>query len=122
MAADHAACAQGLRPVAIRCRASIETGVPMKSPLPRRLLPFAIILSLAGCDSTAHAPSVPVFGSFFPAWIICALGGVVLALLVRILLIVLGLDEHLPAPPLVYLCLAISGGIGAWLVWSGAMG
>jgi hypothetical protein len=36
------------------------------------------------------------------------------------LLIALRIDEHLPAPPLVYLCLAISCGIGFWMIWSGA--
>ncbi|MHA6691712.1 YtcA family lipoprotein [Devosia sp. A449] len=88
----------------------------------RFFLTAAAALALVGCTGTARAPSVPVFGSFFPAWIICAVGGVVLALVVRALLIRLRLDEHLPAPPLVYLCLAISGGIVAWLLWSGVIG
>lgn len=75
-------------------------------------------LILAGC-SAAGAPAVPVFGSFFPAWIICAVGGIILAVILRAALIALRIDEHLPAPPLVYLCLAVSLGIGLWMVWSG---
>ena len=74
---------------------------------------------LAGCSAEANPPSVPLFGSYFPAWIFCAIGGGVLALIVRALLIWLRLDEHLPLPPLVYLCLAVSGGIGFWFLWSG---
>lgn len=76
-------------------------------------------LLLAGCSSTAHAPAIPIFGSFFPAWIICALGGIVLAMVVRALFIAIHIDEHLPAPPLVYLCLSVSLGIGLYMVWSG---
>lgn len=90
----------------------------------RLIFAVPLAVGLAGCSGsgTAGAPAVPIFGSFFPAWIICAVGGVILALVVRALLIRLKIDEHLPAPPLVYLCLAISGGILAWLIWSGVIG
>ncbi len=76
-------------------------------------------LMLSGCSQLTRSPSVPIFGSFFPAWIICAIGGIIAAVIVRFVLIFLRLDEHLPAPPLVYLCMAISAGIGLWLVWTG---
>ncbi|WP_354063265.1 YtcA family lipoprotein [Devosia sp. 2618] len=88
----------------------------------RLFLAVVAALCSVGCTGTARAPSVPVFGSFFPAWIICAVGGVVVTLIVRALLIRLRLDEHLPAPPLVYLCLTIGCGILGWLVWSGVIG
>lgn len=84
----------------------------------------AAILStgfLAGCSATGGPPAVPIFGSFFPAWVICAVGGIALAVIIRALLIALHIDEHLPAPPLVYLCLAISGGIVLWMAWSGVV-
>ena len=87
----------------------------------RRLAFLAPILAVAGCSSKANPPSVPLFGSYFPAWVICAIGGVVFALVLRAVLVRIRLDEHLPLPPLVYLCLAISGGIGLWFLWSGAM-
>lgn len=76
--------------------------------------------TLAGCSAAGGAPAVPIFGSFFPAWIICAVGGIFVAIIIRAVLIALHIDEHLPAPPLVYLCLAISGGIAFWMIWSGA--
>lgn len=86
-----------------------------------RLVALLVVgLTLAACTPTAHAPSVPVFGSFFPAWIICAVGGIILAMIARALLIAGHIDEHLPAPPLVYLCLSVSLGIGLYLIWSGA--
>ncbi|WP_248304977.1 YtcA family lipoprotein [Devosia sp. FKR38] len=81
----------------------------------------AVLPGLMACSPVEGAPSVPLFGSFFPAWIICAVGGVIVAIVLRAVLVALRLDEHLPAPPLVYLCLAISGGIVLWLVWSGAL-
>ena len=79
-------------------------------------LPF-----LAACSPAGGAPSVPLFGSFFPAWIICAVGGLLIAVVLRTILIAVRLDEHLPAPPLVYLCLAVSCGILFWLIWAGAL-
>ena len=82
---------------------------------------LAPAFAVAGCSGTANPPSVPLFGSYFPAWIICALGGVVLALVLRAVLVRTRIDEHLPMPPLVYLSLAISGGIGLWFLWSGVM-
>jgi hypothetical protein len=65
---------------------------------------------LQGC-SAGGPPSVPIFGSFFPAWVICAVGGIFVAVIIRALFIAVHINENLPAPPLVYLCLAISGGI-----------
>ena len=87
----------------------------------RRLALVAPALALAGCAGRANPPSVPLFGSYFPAWIICAIGGVVFALAMRAILVRSRLDAHLPLPPFVYLCLAISGGIGLWFLWSGLM-
>lgn len=77
-------------------------------------------LALQGCSPVGGPPSIAVFGSFFPAWIACAIGGLVAMMLIRFLLIAAKLDEHLPAPPLVYLCVAVSAGIGLWMFWSGA--
>jgi hypothetical protein len=37
-------------------------------------LPFL----LSGCMAGVHAPSIDVFGSYFPAWLICLAAGVVL--------------------------------------------
>jgi len=91
----------------------------MTSSLVRNGLIIAILPFLAACSDTARAPSISIFGSFFPVWIICAVGGVVLTVIVRALLIRTGIDEHLPVPPLVYLCLVIGSAIAFWLAWSG---
>lgn len=78
-------------------------------------------LALAGCSSVAAPPSIPLFGSYFPAWIFCAAGGAVAAILLRALFIRVGLDDVLPAPPLVYLASAVSAGIGLWFLWAGML-
>ena len=80
---------------------------------------MGLAAALAGCSRVPHAPSVPIFGSYFPAWVICAVAGIIIAVVVRALFILLRIDHNLPTPPLVYLCVAISAGIGCWLVWTG---
>ncbi len=86
-----------------------------------RLASAAPVLTVAGCSGAASPPSVPLFGSYFPAWIICAVGGIVFAMIMRAAFVRTRLDAHLPMAPLVYLCLAISGSIGLWFLWSGVM-
>ncbi|MCB1535061.1 MAG: hypothetical protein KDJ20_04190 [Hyphomicrobiales bacterium] len=74
---------------------------------------------LSGCSAGAAAPSIPIFGSFFPAWIACALLGVVGAIVCRVIFVKTGVDEFLPARLLVYLALAVLVALGAWRLWYG---
>ncbi|MFG1298357.1 YtcA family lipoprotein [Xanthobacter sp. V3C-3] len=68
-----------------------------------------LAVSLGGCVP-GGAPSIPFFGAFFPAWLLCAFIGIVGAVLVRVALIRLGIDDLLPARLPVYVCIA--AGIG----------
>ncbi|MCX5591106.1 YtcA family lipoprotein [Alcaligenes endophyticus] len=70
---------------------------------PFLLLPLVILL--AGCQR--YAPSVYIAGSYFPAWLICAVVGIFGALLLRVVAIKIGLEDILPARLLVYVCLAL---------------
>lgn len=81
----------------------------------------AILPLLAGCSAAPHTPAISVFGSFFPVWIICVALGVLITVVVRQTLIRLGIDEHLPVPALVYLCLVVLSSIVLWGFWSGAL-
>lgn len=85
----------------------------------RLALTILLLPCLAGCNAVARSPSISVFGSFFPVWILCAVAGVILTAIARVLLIRTGIDDYLPVPALVYLCLAIGSAIGFWLLWSG---
>lgn len=76
-----------------------------------------IVYSLTMAQAVAAAPSLVVFGAFFPAWIFCALLGVVGAVVARVVLVRLGVDEFLPAKLVVYLALAILIGLGVWRLW-----
>ena len=74
------------------------------------------ILFLAGCSAS---PEQNLLGSFFPAWMLCAAAGVVGAVILRQALGALGVDRHLIAPPLTYLCAAVAGTLLVWLLWFG---
>ena len=57
-----------------------------------------------GCS---HAPEYSIFGSFFPAWIFCSVGGLLLMVGARVLIARTALAEQLAAPVLLYLSMAI---------------
>ena len=69
---------------------------------------------LAGCS---HAPEYSIFGSFFPAWIFCSVGGVLLATGARALIARTAIGEHLAAPVLFYLSMAIFLTCVLWLLF-----
>ena len=84
----------------------------LKSRVP--LMSAALLLS--GCSGS---PEQNVLGSFFPAWMLCAALGIVVAVIIRQILCALGINEHLIAPPLTYLCFAVAATLLIWLVWFG---
>jgi hypothetical protein len=77
-------------------------------------LSLVAALLLVGCS---HAPEYSIFGSFFPAWIFCAAGGLVLAAGARILIARTAIAEHLAAPVLSYLSMAIFLACMLWLLF-----
>jgi len=75
---------------------------------------LAAPLLLAGCT---HAPEYSIFGSFFPAWIFCSVGGLVLAAGARALIARTAIAEHVAAPVLSYLSLATFLSCILWLLF-----
>ena len=71
-------------------------------------------LVLAGCS---HAPEYSIFGSFFPAWIFCSVGGLVLATGARALIARTAIAERLAAPVLFYLAMAVFLACMLWLLF-----
>ena len=69
-------------------------------------------LALGGCD-----PIVEIFGSFFPAWLICLFGGVTLTVLSRELLAWMRVEPHLGPLFIVYPCLGIVFTLVLWLLF-----
>lgn len=70
-------------------------------------------LALAGCS---HAPEYSIFGSFFPVWIFCSAGGLVLATGARALVARTVIAEYLVSPVLCYLSMAIFLATMLWLL------
>src|SRR5277367_7001337 len=77
-------------------------------------LSLAAPLVLAGCS---YAPEYSIFGSFFPVWIFCSAGGLLLATGARALVARTAIAEHLAAPVLLYLSTAIFLACMLWLLF-----
>jgi hypothetical protein len=77
-------------------------------------LPLAALLLLVGCS---HAPEYSIFGSFFPVWIFCSLGGLLLMTGARALMVRTAIAEHLAAPVLFYISVAIFLSCMLWLLF-----
>jgi hypothetical protein len=86
----------------------------MTSLRPLAGLSLAAPLVLAGCS---HAPEYSIFGSFFPVWIFCSVGGLILAAAARPLIARTAIAEHLAAPVLFYLSMAIFLTCMLWLLF-----
>jgi hypothetical protein len=65
----------------------------------------------------SHAPSLDVFGSFFPIWMLCIAAAIVLTLAARLLLIRARLDGELGPQVIVYPSLAALFACAIWLVF-----
>lgn len=70
----------------------------------------------AGCT---HAPNQDILGSFFPAWMLCAGLGILVAVIARLILAKAGIDAFLPAKLPVYGGLALGATLAFWLLWFG---
>jgi|SRR5580698_6615783 hypothetical protein len=71
-------------------------------------------LVLVGCS---HAPEYSIFGSFFPAWIFSAAGGLLLAMGARVVIARTAIAEYLAAPILFYLGMATFLACVLWLLF-----
>jgi hypothetical protein len=80
-----------------------------------RVVPALLLMSnLCGCNGS---PSRNILGSYFPSWMVCALGGLVVALVARFVLKATGLLTELPAPLVVLLSIGCATTFGFWLLW-----
>jgi hypothetical protein len=52
-------------------------------------------LTLAGCTRQS-SPNYPLFGAYFPAWLISAVFGILASLALRAIFVRVGLDDALP--------------------------
>ena len=76
-------------------------------------LSLTLPLTLVGCS---HSPEYSIFGSFFPAWIFCSLGGLLLTAGTRAVIARTAMAEQLAAPVLFYLSVAVFVTCVLWLL------
>ncbi len=79
---------------------------------------LVLTLALAGCTPVG-APSFVLFGSYFPAWMLCATLGFLGGVALRALFVATGLASLLPYQ--LYVCTAggVIVAVGTWLLWFG---
>jgi hypothetical protein len=89
----------------------------MKPALQLLFLPPAVLLG--GCEpvTAGHSPTIDVVGSYFPAWMVCIVAGLIVTLVVRALLIGVKLHAHLRPQGVVYPCLLLLCTLAIWLVF-----
>jgi hypothetical protein len=73
--------------------------------------------ALSGC--VRGAPSFPLFGSFFPAWMFCAIFGVLAAIGARAAFVAFRKADVLPSQLFVCTGIGITFALLGWLLWFG---
>ena len=84
----------------------------------RFLIPVLGLLASEGC-TLQGAPSFPVVGAYFPDWMVCGLIGVAVAVGLRVIFLLTGLDAILSFRLFTYVALGV---IAALIVWTLAFG
>ena len=70
------------------------------------------MLMLTGCD-----PQLNLAGAYIPAWLVCAVGGLLLFWMIHLILLRTGMIPFLIPIPLVYLALIIAMTCMLWLLF-----
>ena len=91
----------------------------MRSPMfSRRFWWFLLLCSLTGCMPVGvHAPSIDVFGSYFPAWLISLAAGVVLTVFVSFAGRMLKIRPFGFLGPLLWVSLILIFSIATWFLF-----
>jgi len=74
----------------------------------------AAVWLATGCS---RAPSFNILGSFFPAWLLCGVIGIVLAVVTRFIFVRTNFEKELAPLILVYPCLALFYTFTTWLLF-----
>lgn len=75
---------------------------------------FGCLLALCGCH---YAPNISILGSFFPAWLLCVVIGIVLAAFTHWLFVRMKLATEITWTILVYPCLTLFFACTLWLIF-----
>jgi len=75
-------------------------------------LALVVLMTMTGCD-----PQINIAGAYFPAWLACTLGGLMLFWLLHLVFLKTGLLPYLVPLPLVYGALIASFACILWLLF-----
>src|SRR5258708_1724903 len=76
----------------------------------------AIALPVAACS---YSPTMDLLGSYFPAWMLCAVIGIIASVIIRQILAVAGITAYAAAPLLASAPGGVSATLFTWLLWFG---
>ena len=76
---------------------------------------WAILMPCATLTACSDAPSIGVLGAYFPDWLFCIVGGVLLVACVHVLLSRSGRGGWLTPPAIVYPALTVLFSIVLWV-------
>ena len=79
-------------------------------------IPLSPVTLLAGC---AGPPTINVVGSYFPAWMLCTLIGLLAAVCLRQALVLCRLEELIILPLVTHAAVALAVTLAVWLLWFG---
>jgi hypothetical protein len=84
---------------------------------PKPAVSLVTISSLGVLTGCGRAPSFSILGSFFPAWLICMVVGILLAAIVNWILSTLKREKLIAWGIVVYPCLAAFFAFTLWLIF-----
>ncbi|GBQ35236.1 hypothetical protein HLH34_01535 [Gluconacetobacter azotocaptans] len=106
------------RPAGVAMVRTATRGRTFRSRAGRAGLALLPVLVLTGCGGGA-APLLIIFGAFFPAWIFCAVLGLLGGAVLRLVLGRLGVHAYIRLPGLFYAACMVLLGVSVWLAWYG---
>jgi hypothetical protein len=80
------------------------------------LLLGVIAMALSGCAERG-APSFVLFGAYFPAWMLVAGIGILVAAAARALSLATGMADALPFPLALCTSVGVIAAVLVWLIW-----
>lgn len=79
------------------------------------MLAVLSMLTMTGCD-----PQLNIAGAYFPAWLLCMIGGLLSFWVIHLVFLRTGIIPFLVPIPLVYAAILISTICGLWLLFFSA--
>ena len=86
----------------------------LKTSLPKLAVLSGLPPLMAGCVS---APTITLAGAYFPAWLLCAIFAVLVAVVSHIFLAVTKLSDRIPFESAVCASLGVIAALALWRLW-----